>query len=425
MRKLGRAVIAALVILTLASCGPGATTSPAATSIPAITTTTSVQNTDVQQLVPVTTTTWWAVVAKNVTYAVLRTNDSGRHWQDVTPPIIPIGYSGAFLTADVAWVTSTVGKVYRTLDGGQTWQAMGTLPMNSCQLQFVSEYDGWCPVIGAAAGSENFDLYRTVDGGVTWTLASSTGIGDNGDMPGDVPFGCDKTFTFTSPTVGWISSACNGGTYYLFTSDDGGSHWRRRGVPLPPGVSTPVGGSELGPPVVKGSGTAVSLQINGTSPGRAPTGTTAIAVSADGGSTWHTQLAPQAHDGWSVDLIDPSHWRFTDGTTFLATDDAGAHWASWAPTVSMKGSYGVPLTLRFISPLVGWATPLANGGPMWWTIDGGIDWKAVKVPGGSVGPPGHSVRRIQHQGAGQARPSTKAGRSPETRRRLHRQGLGR
>lgn len=97
---------------------------------------------------------------------------------------------------------------------------------------------------------------------------------------GDVPFGCDKMISFTSASVGWISSWCNGGPYYFFTTDDGGSQWQRRQVPLPPGTPTLEYGSGVGRPVAAGDNVAVSVQIGGMP------GTTAIATSADGGLTW-------------------------------------------------------------------------------------------------------------------------------------------
>jgi len=65
----------------------------------------------------------------------------------------------------------------------------------------------------------------------------------------------------------------------------------------------------------------------------------------------------------SVDLIDPTHWRITNGTALLATDDARAHWRSWSSPVNMTGSFGGIDTLDFLSPLFGWAVPAVNGGP--------------------------------------------------------------
>ncbi len=48
----------------------------------------------------------------------------------------------------------------------------------------------------------------------------------------------------------------------------------------------------------------------------------------------------------------------------------------------MTDSVGIPLTLRFLSPLVGFAVPDGNNGPLWWTSDGGKAWKPVTVAAG-------------------------------------------
>ena len=43
--------------------------------------------------------------------------------------------------------------------------------------------------------------------------------------------------------------------------------------------------------------------------------------------TWRTQFVLEpATKQWSVDLIDTTHWRLTDGRVLMATDAEGAHW---------------------------------------------------------------------------------------------------
>ena len=63
----------------------------------------------------------------------------------------------------------------------------------------------------------------------------------------------------------------------------------------------------------------------------------------------------------------------------MATDDAGAHWRTSTPAVSLKGSLGDALSLTFLSPSLGWAVPGVNGGQLWSTIDGGLTWKPVTI----------------------------------------------
>jgi photosystem II stability/assembly factor-like uncharacterized protein len=337
---------------------------------------------DLQQFVQASATTWWATVVGNLSdqLFVVRTVDAGQHWQDVTPPGGELhadsGATSYVLSADTAWLAAdaepTTPQLFRTLDGGQSWQPMSTVP-DGCSLQFVDAQHGWCWTIGGAAGSEAVFLYSTENGGATWRLISQT-TGDSTATAGALPFECGKSLTLTSPNVGWASSFCNGGQPYLETSTDGGARWH----PVTP-VPLPVaeGGAGLSLPVVDGADVAVA-NLGGLGPG-----VSGISISSDGGRSWRNHLlpAPPANHYWNVDLIDTTHWRATDGDVILATDDAGAHWRRWTPSVSMHDQFGT-LTLDFISPDVGSAREPAANGPLWTTVDGGLTWTKVVIQAG-------------------------------------------
>jgi len=335
-----------------------------------------------ERFAPQSATTWWAIVESNLkpkTF-VVRTTDSGRHWQEVTPPVKLVS-SSYFLGRATGWVEAGVlvpprtEPLDRTRDGGRTWQRLARVP-SDCQLDFVDERHGWCIGIGAAAGSASVRLERTTDGGSTWSLVSHTAVPPAASTPGALPFGCDKTITFTSPTVGWASSFCNGGSPYLYRSSDGGAHWHALAqVPLPKGAPTPAG-EGLSAPVVSGYEIAVAVEIDGNP------GATGIATSSNGGRSWRAKLVPGPLRHWQVDVIDARHWRLTDGTVLLATDSGGRHWRTIRPARTMKGSLGTPLTLNFLTPRLGFAVPDANGGPMWSTRDGGTTWQTVKITAG-------------------------------------------
>ncbi len=333
-----------------------------------------------RRFAPQSATTWWAIVDSDLTGKsfLVRTTDGGRHWREVTPPVKMVS-SSVFLGRDAAWIEAGAlfeprrEPLYRTLDGGRTWHRLGPVP-SECQLDFVDRRHGWCTVIGAAAGSSTVRLYRTSDGGSSWTLVSRTGLYDADSTPGALPYDCDKRIAFTSPTVGWAASTCLGGSPPPYRSADGGARWHALArVALPKGAPTPEG-EELSVPVVDGSKLALSIEIG--------PGATAIATSANGGRSWRARLVPGRREYWRVDLIDTQHWRLTDGTHLLATDDAGRHWRRRKPAVSMKDSVGTPLDLTFLSPRLGFAVPDGNAGPLWWTRDGGRTWHPVRISAG-------------------------------------------
>jgi photosystem II stability/assembly factor-like uncharacterized protein len=353
----------------------------------------------VGQFAAVSPTVWWAVVQTNVTAQtfVVRSVDAGQHWHDVTPKVpevrsdsVPDGY---FLSADVGWLAidqlsdsaeTSAGPLYRTDDGGHSWQRIGSTPDHGCALEFVDAVHGWCTVLVGAAGSMPVSIYRTTNGGSSWQLVSRTAVDPDPSTAGALPFGCDKTLTFTSPTEGFASSFCNGGAPYLDVSSDSGAHWQPLS-PVPfPGGATPSDGEGLSLPAVDGPKLAV-VDLGGFGPGA-----TAITTSADGGKTWHTHPmpGPPTNGYWNVDLIDPTHWRATDGHVIAASDDAGEHWRQWTPNVGLRGQYQTPLTLHFLNPLIGWAADNPAGNqPQWSTTDGGLVWKNVIIQGSTYALP--------------------------------------
>ena len=204
-------------------------------------------------------------------------------------------------------------------------------------------------------------------------MSETSILGTGPSTPNSLPPGCNKTISFAPNGVGWASSGCNGGSAYLYESDDEGYEWfKLPSPPLVPGAPTDQG-EDLGTPTVNGAAMAVRFDVGGDA---------AIATSTDGGETWRTQLVGDYPEQWSVDLIDPVDWILTDGKVLKATDDAGLHWRTWTPSVKMKDPLGTPLTLDFISPLEGWAVPGGNGGNLWWTTDGGARWKQVVIEAG-------------------------------------------
>ena len=334
-----------------------------------------------QRFAPQSATTWWAVVQSNLTSRgwVVRTADSGTRWRDVTPPT-KIVVSSAFVGVRTGWIegasSGAAQPIFRTADSGRTWRLVGKVP-TECQLDFVDARHGWCTSINGAAGSETVALFRTATGGATWNQASHTGLYDKSSTPGAMPFACDKTIAFTSPMVGWAAQYCNGGDPRLYLSNDGGSRWKPLAPVTLPKEVLPSAGVGLSLPARARSSIAVSVNVGGL-----PHGATLIATSENSGRSWQTQRLPGPLRYWTVDLIDVRQWVAGDGTTLLSTGDAGRHWHTSTPTVRMKDSVGGPLDLHFLSSQLGFAVPNGNGGPLWWTRDGGGTWRSIKITAG-------------------------------------------
>lgn len=108
---------------------------------------------------------------------LLQTQDGGQTWRSSKLPgdssqLVAAHYDLQFLNPQTAILFGPDGysavepldrPIHRTLDGGQTWEKMGSLP-GSAQISFVDIDHGWA-LMTSATGSA---LFYTADGGRTW-----------------------------------------------------------------------------------------------------------------------------------------------------------------------------------------------------------------------------------------------------------------
>jgi photosystem II stability/assembly factor-like uncharacterized protein len=187
---------------------------------------------------------------------VLRTSDGGSTWTDLTPPeeAAQAGdnktATGYFQDAQTAWVifsntsgiTPSQSVVWRTQDGGLTWQASQPLDLtnltefyNPSNLQFVNGQTGWLMAhVGVGMMHDYIVLYRSQDGGVNWARIQDP-YNDTSSI-----MSCSKTgMLFSDATHGWLTGDCHGVApgVLLYQSNDGGVTWKS--ITLPEPTSTP------------------------------------------------------------------------------------------------------------------------------------------------------------------------------------------
>lgn len=108
------------------------------------------------------------------TFSVWRTADGGATWNEVLstadPRFTAQPSCGFFVNESEAWVCAGPGQLYRTTNGGKTWEVRTVAegPVFS-DIFFVDESTGWL--------SRNYrsQLYRTDDGGRSWQLQPPLG----------------------------------------------------------------------------------------------------------------------------------------------------------------------------------------------------------------------------------------------------------
>jgi photosystem II stability/assembly factor-like uncharacterized protein len=328
---------------------------------------------------------WATGKVSNGPPAVLHTTDAGAEWQNVSPP----GAAPAFITTtyfldpDHAWVAtaspggsdlSTV-MIYRTADGGQTWDSGAPLSIQGGgpgPMDFIDPQFGWFIAdLGAGVGHEAVEIFRTVDGGMQWEGFSLTSGYPNQSTPGSLPFACDKSgLTFRDGATGWAAGSCPGGGLFFYVTYDAGQRWQQQTLPPPPGYPANIFsdcqcGINTPPAFVSSQVGFFGVQILTAS------GESAFLYAThDGGVTWSPRALPLMHLIGGPDFIDANTGWVTDGQALYVTYDGGQSWATVAqlPTTDLVGG------LNFVNANDGWIT---DGPQLYVTQDGGQNWSTL------------------------------------------------
>jgi photosystem II stability/assembly factor-like uncharacterized protein len=165
---------------------------------------------------------------------LLWTSTSGQQWTEVTPPGTRSLHSVFFLDTSHGWVlestTNQALEMARTADGGQHW-TVSVFPLSAedaarvggpAALDFIDALHGWAMLRQTA--SSNFSLgilFSTSDGGQTWTKLPPPPLGD--------------PVRFVTKSDGWLAGGPTGNRLYM--TRDGGRTWSSEPLALPAGIS--------------------------------------------------------------------------------------------------------------------------------------------------------------------------------------------
>jgi len=337
----------------------------------------------------------WAISeAINWVPHILRTEDGAETWRDVTPPMkflspYPVGNAIMFAqNCDTAWVIyevslpQEVNIVWRSDDGGETWQA--SQPLNTVlidgaigrftplQLFFVDGQSGWLSMV--AEGS-NF-LFRTTDGGLTWERVIDQRHGDHGNWHAGHLTG----MAFADPAVGAVSYEAESwdGRFLLDWTEDGGLTWTTQEFPPPFKLDMAqahlAGDCGTHSPIFF-SPTAMVFALGCRFSGGV------LYATLDSGQTWRSSNYPggllpmdfiNPQEGWawsaalsSAHLMPPSFYLFS-------TADGGRNW-------NMRGESIEGFDLfDFVNEETGWLIISDySGRTLLKTANGGASWKVL------------------------------------------------
>ena len=311
---------------------------------------------------------------------IVRTNDGGVTWYNVTPPDVAETGSSVdifVLDQDHAWVQKpdfekfpNSGVLYRTSDGGITW-AKAEVPFSRGDLNFIDADNGWVLAdLGAGAGSNAVAIYQTTNGGDRW---EQTYINDPHDphAADSLPLGGIKSdLVALDRKTAWVTGVIYApGEAYLYRTDDGGHTWIQVPLTLPEGTQNDeVSIDRDQMKFVSPEDGYLALRMSGDST------QTAVYVTQDAGKTWAVPSPPLEGAGASV-FLSPQEAVIYNGEQFYVTHDAARTWIAVTPNVVFGDSFA---GMEFVDTSLGWVLTFdGNHRSLYRTTDGGTTWSAV------------------------------------------------
>jgi photosystem II stability/assembly factor-like uncharacterized protein len=320
----------------------------------------------------------WAVTDAEI----VRTNDGGITWYNVSPPgMAETGYSVGtfFLDRNHAWVQKpdmenypAKGTLYRTTDGGLTWNEF-SVPFSEGDLSFVDGENGWIMAdLGVGAGSNAVAVFQTTDGGASWEKKYTNDPNEE-NASDSLPLGGLKSdLVPMDMNTAWVTGVTYApGEVYLFRTADQGKSWKQVTMPIPPDAQN----FELGidrdqMKFVSPTDGYLVLRMSGDST------QTAVYVTHDAGNTW--SLTPTVLDGAGASsFLTRQEAILFNGEQFQVTRDEAQTWSAVAPDISLGETF---VTMDFVNLMSGWVItidPSTNHRSLYRTLDGGATWLPV------------------------------------------------
>jgi photosystem II stability/assembly factor-like uncharacterized protein len=282
-----------------------------------------------------------------------------------------------FVSRKVGWYGNGSGKLYRTLDGGESWAKVWDQPGTFIRsLGFLDESNGFLGNVGVGYYPNVTDtrpLYRTRDGGLTWTAVEASGIEIIKGVCGIDILPQRRIFQGELRNTPLIHAAGRvGGPAAMLRSVDGGESWRVIDLREHAGMILDVKFHDADNGLVCAA-SSDNLEIANA----------LILRTADGGRTWSQAYRSSRpfENCWKMSFPTrkvgyATVQNYQDGVTqrvVVKTTDGGASWRELPLVEDAKAQeFGV----GFVNEAWGWVGTLSSG---YETRDGGASWTPVEM----------------------------------------------
>jgi photosystem II stability/assembly factor-like uncharacterized protein len=248
-----------------------------------------------------------------------------------------------FVSDKRGWVAGDGGLVFRTEDGGKSWQRQTTGTEESVNdIYFRDREEGYL-----LAGNK---IFSTEDGGAGWREVHAFAPAEFGGAAPEL-----YSVRFATKKRGWIVGSVSRGDNVvdslLLYTEDGGASWLRRSMPVR---------YEL-----------LHLDFDGGKRGWIVGDRGTILHTEDGGATWARQDSGTTATLYHVDFVDDENgWAVGERSTIIRTNDGGRTWLQVRS--NPLGATATLLSVAFVNKDDGWI--VGRRGVILRSSDGGRTW---------------------------------------------------
>jgi photosystem II stability/assembly factor-like uncharacterized protein len=301
----------------------------------------------------------------NVLFALmlfgLSTTLDGQTWQTLTNVPTTSRYNDAyFVTPTLGWIVNGVGQIFKTVDGGRSWQLQFQQSATHFRsVGFLDSLRGWAGNVGPGefGATDSAVFYQTLDGGQNWQPLYTF----NGPKPAGL-CGMHVVNDSVVCAVGRVR-----GPAFFAKTIDAGNTWRS--VDMSPYAAGLIDVYFFHPD----TGFAVGLT------NRTHDNSSGVVLSTtDGGATWETRFITKRTGEWCWKISFPS--RRTGYASlqrnsltpiyFLKTSDGGNTWEEKL----FSNAYYFVQGIGFLTEKLGWIGGSSSSSSGVETTDGGDTW---------------------------------------------------